>query len=106
MLTALALAWVVGFASLLAMGVSRLVDALDRRRARRMAAQVRVTDAIHGVLGAVVAPTVKRSAASRWTVSMRLGARERAAAGRLAEIVRQTLGQEGARVRVVFTPRL
>jgi hypothetical protein len=106
MLTALALAGILGFAGLLAMGMTWLVDSVDRRRARRIAAQVRVTDAIHGVLGAIVAPTVERSTANRWTVSMRLGPRERAAAGRLSEIVRQTLGQDGARVRVVFTPRV
>lgn len=105
MLTVLALAWILGFASLVAMGTAWLVDGVDRRRVRRVAAQVRVTDAIHGVLGAIVAPTVSGSTANRWTVSMRLGAHERAAAGRLSEIVRQTLGQEGASVRVVFTPR-
>ena len=105
MLTAFALAWILVFASLVAMGVAWLVDGVDRRRIRRVAAQVRVTDAIHGVLGAIVAPTVSGSTASHWTVSMRLGARERTAAGRLSEIVRQTLGQDGVGVRVVFTPR-
>lgn len=105
MLTALALVSVLGFASLVAAGLAWLVDAGDRRRRRRVAAQVRVTDAIHGVMGAIVAPTVARSTGNRWTVSMRLGPRERAAAGRLSEIACQTLGQDGAGVEVVFTAR-
>ena len=105
MLTTLALVSVAGFAGLAARVLTWLVDAVDRRRVRRVEAQVRVTDAIHGILGAIVAPTVTGSTGNRWTVSMRLGARERLAAGRLSEIACRTLGQDGADVRVVFVPQ-
>ena len=105
MLTALALVSVLGWATLMAAVVARLVDGLDRRRLHRVAAQVRVTDAIHGALGAIVAPTVVKHPGRHWTVTMGLEPRDLRAAGWLMEIARQVLGQEGTRVRVVFTPR-
>ena len=105
MLTALALVFVVGWATLIAAALGGLVDALERRRLRRVAAQVRVTDAIHGALGAIVAPMVAKQRGGPWTVTMGLGPRDLGAAGPLTEITRQVLGQGGAQVRVVFTPR-
>ena len=105
MLTAFALVALMGGATLLAAGLTRLVDGRDRRRLRQVVAQVRVTDAIHGALGAIVAPTVSGQAGKRWTVTMGLGPRDLAAAGRLTEIARQTLEHDGAGVEIVFTPR-
>jgi hypothetical protein len=105
MLTAFALVALLGGAALTAAGLTRLVDGRDRRRFRQVVAQVRVTDAIHGALGAIVAPTVSGQAGKRWTVTMRLGPRDLAAAGRLTEIARQALEHDGAGVAVVFTPR-
>ena len=104
MLTALALLSVLGFAVLLAGGATAVLDGVERRRLRRLAAQVHVTDAIHRALGAVVAPTVTRTG-DRWIVTMRLGPRERLAAGRLSEIAREALERDGAGVKVVLTPR-
>jgi hypothetical protein len=66
---------------------------------------VRVTDAIHGALGAIVAPTVAKPAGRPWRVAMGLAPRDRAAAGLLAEIAGRALGQEGGGVQIVFTPR-
>ena len=105
MLTALALVSLLGGVTLMAAAIARLVDGLERRRLERVAAQVRVTDAVHGALGAIVAPTVARHRGQPWTVTMGLGPRDFRAAGRLTEIVRQTLGQDGTRVRIVFVPR-
>jgi hypothetical protein len=104
MLTALALASVLGFAILVATGMTMLVDGVERRRLRRLAAEVRVTDAIHRALGPIVAPTVT-AAKNRWIVTMRVGPRERAAAGRLSEIAREALERESGGVEVVLTPR-
>jgi hypothetical protein len=104
MLIALALVSLLGFVVLAATGVTLVVDGVERRRVRRLAAQVHVTDAIHGALGTIVAPTVSR-AGNRWIVTMRLGPRERAAAGRLSEIARESLEREGAGVEVVLIPR-
>jgi hypothetical protein len=104
MLTGLALLSVLGFAILLASAATTVLDGVERRRLRRLAAQVRVTDAVHRVLGAIVAPTVTR-AGNHWVVSMRLGPRERIAAGRLAEIALEALEREGAGVKVVLAPR-
>jgi hypothetical protein len=104
-LSGLAVLGFLGLVLLTAAGAGHLVDGVARRRLRRVAAQVRVTDAIHRTLGAVVAPTVTTAIGGRWIVTMGLGPRERAAAGRLSEIACEALGREGAGVEVVFTPR-
>lgn len=105
MLTALALVSMVVWAMFMATVVARLVDALDRRRLSRVAAQVQVTDAIHGALGAIVAPTVAKRRGRTWTVTMRLAPGDLGAAGHLTEITRQALGQGGTPVRIIFVPR-
>jgi len=105
-LTALALVSVLGWATLMAAALARLTDGLERRRLRRVVAQIRVTDAIHGALGVIVAPTVAKHAGRPWTVTMGLGPQDLGAAGWLTEITRQVLGEGGGRVRVVFTPRV
>jgi hypothetical protein len=104
-LTVLALATIVGLAAIVAAAAARVVDAFDRRRLRRVRAQVWVTDAIHGVVGAIVAPTVAGQPGKRWTVAMGLEPRDLVRAGLLTEIVRQALGRDGTGVTVVFTPR-
>jgi hypothetical protein len=96
MLTAFALVALLGGATLVAAGLTRLVDGRDRRCLRQVVAQVRVTDAIHGAVGPIVAPTVAERVGKRWTVTMGLGPRDLAAAGSLTEIARQTLEHDGA----------
>jgi hypothetical protein len=105
-LTAVALASLLACATLVAAVLTRLVDGLEHRRLRRVAAQIRVTEAVHDRLGAIVAPTVARPRGRPWTVSMGLGPRDFRVAGRLAEIAEQALGQDGDPVRIVFTPRV
>jgi hypothetical protein len=104
--TALALLSFLGWIALIALVVTRLVEATERRRLARVFAQIRVTDAIHGALGAIVAPRVDKRRGGRWRITMGLGPRELTRAGQLVEITRQALGQDDARVRIVFTPRV
>ena len=67
--------------------------------------QVRVTDAVHGALGPIVAPTVTGHRGQPWTVTMRLEPRDFGAAGRLVELAERALGSEGGPVRVVLATR-
>lgn len=105
MLTAVALVSLLGGATLLASVLARLVDGLERRRLSRVAAEVQVTEAVHGALGPVVAPTVARHRGRPWTVTIGLAPRDLALAGHLTEIARQALGQRDGGVRIVFVPR-
>lgn len=105
MLIVLTLALLVGWVTLLAAAVARVIDAFDRRRLRRVVAQIRVTDAVHGALGPIVAPTVSRHRGEPWTVAMGLRPRDFAMAGRLVELAEQALGPEDGPVRVVLTAR-
>jgi hypothetical protein len=105
MLTTVALLVLLGGMAALA-GVSAVaLDGLERRRLGRIARQVQVTDAIHRALGAIVAPTVAGYRGDPWTVTIGLAPRDFGSAGRLTEIARDTLGQGGADVRIVFVPR-
>jgi hypothetical protein len=106
MLTAAALVSVLGLAALTAAGLARLADGVDRRRLRRVHAQIRVTDSIHARLGAIVAPIVEKHTRGLWRVTMGLHPRDLGAAGSLTEISRQVLGQDGARVEVIFRPHV
>jgi hypothetical protein len=89
----------------LAAAMARVVDALERRRLRRVAAQIRVTDAVHGALGPIVSPTVVPHGRRPWTVAMSLTPGDFRMAGRLVELVDQALGPEDGPVRVVLTAR-
>jgi hypothetical protein len=102
---ALALVWVLGCVTLVAAMLALLVDGFDRRRLRRVAAQVEVTDTIHRTLGAMVAPTVVTRYGRFRAVRMGLGPPERAVAGRLADLAWQSVPRDGAPVQVVFVPR-
>src|SRR5262249_44961912 len=105
MLTAAALIVLVGWTVLFGATLGLILDRIERRRNGRVAAQVRVTEAVHGALGAIVAPTVAKHRGQPWTVTMGLGPRDFASAGRLTEIARETLGRGSQGVRIVFVPR-
>jgi hypothetical protein len=105
MLTGVALVLLLGWATLFAVAITRLVDGLERRRLGRVAAEVQVTEAVHAALGPIVTPTVARRRGRSWTVTIGLAPRHLATAGRLTEIARQALGQGGTEVRIVFVPR-
>jgi hypothetical protein len=105
MLTAVALIALAAWAALLAAAMAGVVDAFERRRRRRVAAQIRVTDAVHGALGPIVSPTVVPHRRGPWTVAMSLTPGDFRMAGRLVEVADQALGPEERPVRVVFTAR-
>lgn len=105
MLTALGLATLVAWIAAVAFALTRLVDGLEARRFRRIAAEIRVTDAIHATLGAVVAPTVSGRGKRPWSVTIGLEPTQVSMAGRLTEVVRLALGQGEEGVRIVFVPR-
>ena len=105
MLIALTLAALVVAAALAGAVVGHAVDALERRRLDRVAAQIRVTDAVYGALGPIVAPTVTGRRGRPWTVTMRLGPSDFGAAGRLVEVAERALGSEAGPVRVVLATR-
>lgn len=110
MLTAAALVALLAWALLLAGLIARVADRFERRRLERVAAEIQVTEAVHEVMGPIVAPTVARHRGvphrgRHWTITIALAPRDFARAGRLTEIVRQALGQESAGARVVFVPR-
>jgi hypothetical protein len=50
----------------LLVGLLRLVDALERRRQQAVWRQIALTDAIHGAVGPVVAPLVRRGRHGAW----------------------------------------
>jgi hypothetical protein len=105
MLSALALVTLFGWMTLAVAAMVWLVDGLERRRFGRVLAEVQVTEAVHGELGPIVAPTVALPRARPWTVTMDLGPGEIRLAGRLTEIARRTLGDGGTPVRMVFVSR-
>jgi hypothetical protein len=105
MVTAAALLVLVGWVTLVGATVGWVVDVIEGRRLGRLAAQVHVTDAVHGQLGAIVAPTVAKHLGRPWTVTMGLEPGDFAIAGRLAEIAHDTLGRAVGGVRIVFVPR-
>ena len=66
---------VVGLPIVAVVGLLKLVDALHARRARVIARQIEVTDAIHREFGAIVAPIVTR-ARGGWRVTLALDPRD------------------------------
>jgi len=105
MLTLVTLAALLAGSLTFAWAAQWLIDEVERGRLARIAAQVHVTEAVHAALGAVVAPTVSHHRGRPWTVTMGLAPQQLSLAGRLTEIARQALGEEGKRVEVVFVPR-
>lgn len=63
---ALAIVTVLAIPLLAVLGLLRLVTVLDARRTAVINRQIALTDAIHGVVGPVVAPTVRRGRRGRW----------------------------------------
>jgi hypothetical protein len=102
-LSAATLAVLLGWATVVAAGCAYLADELERRRRRRVAAEIRVTEAVHGALGPIVAPTVTMHRGCSM-VRMELAPAHLGRAGQLTEIARRALGEDGRRVRVVFAP--
>ena len=95
---------VLAFAALL-----RLVDSVARARREVIARQVAVTDAIHGELGAIVAPTVTRRIWGPWQVRVAVPFEREEAVGRIVAIAHRTLSALGQAspgdLRIVLVPQ-
>jgi hypothetical protein len=105
MLTAVALVSLLGWSALLAAIIAHVVDGLERRRLGRVVGEIAVTEAVHGVLGAIVAPTVARRRGQPWTVTIGLAPRNLAFAGRLTEIAQQVLMPQQQRLASITSHR-
>jgi hypothetical protein len=81
---------VVGLPIVAVVGLLKLSDALQARRARVIARQIEVTDAIHREFGAIVAPIVTR-ARGGWRVTMALDPRDPHAAA-VVDLAARTFG--------------
>jgi hypothetical protein len=104
MATVLALLSLLAWTLLVLLALAAFAETRARRRWRRAVAQVRVTEAVDRELGTIAAPVVARRPGGAWTVSIALGPRELAAAGRLTAIARSVLGEDGTPVHVVIEP--
>jgi hypothetical protein len=106
MLTAVAVVTVLLIPMLALFGALRFVEARQRARARVIAQQVRLTDAIHAELGAVVAPIVDKHAFRPWRVTFPLAQGHAREVGRLIAITDRVLEHERVSpddVQIVFT---
>jgi hypothetical protein len=105
-MTALAAVLVLGVPVAVLVGLLKLVDVLQRRRAEVIARQIQVTDAIHREFGAIVAPIVRR-ARGGWRVTLPMDPRLPVAA-RVVDLAAHTLGTTatvGVRSRRPFDGR-
>jgi hypothetical protein len=106
MLTALAVVTVLLVPMLALFGALRFVEARQRARARVIARQVQLTDAIHAELGAVVAPVVDKHAFRPWRVTFPLAQSRAGEVSRLIAITDRVLADERLSpedVHIVFT---
>jgi hypothetical protein len=94
---------VVGLPIVALVGLLKLVDALQARRARLIARQVEVTDAIHREFGAIVAPIVSR-ARGGWRVRLAMDPRDPHAAAVVDLAVRVFGPATAVEVALVTSP--
>ena len=88
----------------LVVGVLWLAERWAESRARRVALQIQVTDAVHRELGAVAAPEVIARPGGGWSVRLRLPGRP-ALIGPLVQIVERTMERESPRpFEIVLLP--
>jgi|ERR1051326_3005743 hypothetical protein len=83
-----------------------LANTWQRRRARVIARQIRLTDAVHAEMGAVVAPLVEKPAFRPWRVVFPIYDERAPELGRLITIAERVVGAElPARrdLEIVFT---
>ena len=99
---------VVGIPIVGLLAMLKIADAWQRRRAVVVARQIAVTDAIHREVGAVVAPTVRRTRRGwrlhgGWRVTLPMDPRHPSAA-RVVELAGTTLGPRDAVEVVLVAP--
>ncbi|MBI2014547.1 MAG: hypothetical protein HYS77_03270, partial [Candidatus Rokubacteria bacterium] len=91
MLTLAVVLTVVGWLVAFVAGPLVLVDWIHARRRETIARQIAVTDAIHGELGAVVAPVVTRRLGGAWEVRIPVPFDRPALVERVLAIAHRTL---------------
>ena len=87
-----------------------VLNALERRRDRRVARQIMVTDAIHRELGPVVAPLVRKPLWGPWQLEMAVPFTRPGVVGTALAIAHQTLaadagGKKPDAFQIVLTPQ-
>jgi len=106
MLTLAVVLTVVGGLVAFVAGPLVLADWIHARRRETIARQIAVTDAIHGELGAVVAPVVTRRLGGPWEVVIPVPFDRPALVERVLAIAHRTLASSRGRdVRIVLTPQ-
>jgi len=87
-------------------GLLKLTDWREVRRAARVARQIELTDAIHRELGAVAAPTVKRRAAGGWLVRISVPLDRPALVAAILRVTEAVFTARGSRtgLRIVLAP--
>lgn len=103
-MTALAIAVVLAIPIVVLIGLLHLVTVLEQRRLQVISRQIALTDAIHGALGPVVAPIVRRGR-SGWIgiLAVRPGDPH---VGLMVEIAQAELGPASEIVLVAQEPAL
>jgi hypothetical protein len=79
------------------------LEARQRAQARVAAHQIRITDAVHAELGAVVSPVVEKPTFGPWRVVFPVPAGRVREVGRLMAITERVLGAHFTNVQIVFT---
>ena len=86
-------------------GLLVVADRMQRRRDHVTARQVSITDAIHHELGAVVAPTVQKSAWGPWRVVIPVRFEDPGFASRILSIAHRVLAGSPTRFQIVLIPQ-
>jgi hypothetical protein len=96
MLTAATVILTISSPILVVLGLLSLAAWRDRRREAVVARQIRLTDAIAGELGAIVAPVVTKRFGGLWRVAMHVPVGRPALVSRIVAIAHETLTRMGA----------
>ena len=86
--------------------LSILIEAWQRGRARVLERQVRLTDAVHAELGAMVSPVVEKRAFRPWRVVFAMSAERAGDVSRLVSITDRVLSDDPSatgNLQIVFT---
>jgi hypothetical protein len=108
MLTAVAIALVLLTPAIVIAAIAEAIEARRNATARVLARQIRLTDAVHAELGAIVAPIVEKPAFRPWRVVFPMRALRAADVDRLVSIADRVLGDElrsPEHLQIVFTRR-
>ena len=96
MLTAATVILTISSPILVVLGLLSLATWRDRRREAVVARQIRLTDAIAGELGAIVAPVVEKRFGGPWRVAMHVPVGRPAIVSRIVAIAHETLTRAGS----------